>query len=124
MYNFDVSENLEKILIKLSKKDKALYNQILKKIDEVIHSEDVDHYKNLRYNMKNSKLKTISTQISSRFLKLYNSIFKNWDNDVSIFESFKEEADNIIAPKEKSTLVEMEDFLQNQKKKRLDRKKD
>ena len=55
MYNFDVSENLEKILIKLSKKDKALYNQILKKIDEVIHSEDVDHYKNLRYNMKNSK---------------------------------------------------------------------
>ena len=55
MYNFDVSENLEKILFKLSKKDKALYNQILKKIDEVIHSEDVDHYKNLRYNMKNSK---------------------------------------------------------------------
>ncbi len=55
MYNFDVSENLEKILNKLSKKDKDLYNQILKKIDEVIHSEDVEHYKNLRYNMKDSK---------------------------------------------------------------------
>ena len=55
MYNFDVSENLEKILNKLSKKDKDLYNQILKKIDEIIHSEDVEHYKNLRYNMKDSK---------------------------------------------------------------------
>jgi YafQ family addiction module toxin component len=55
VYNFDVSENLEKILNKLSKKDKDLYNQILKKIDEVIHSEDAEHYKNLRYNMQDSK---------------------------------------------------------------------
>jgi len=55
VYNFDVSENLEKILNKLSKKNKDLYNQILKKIDEVIHSENVEHYKNLRYNMKDSK---------------------------------------------------------------------
>lgn len=55
MYNFDVSENLEKKLNKLSKKDKDLYNQILKKIDEVLHSEAVEHYKNLRYNMKDSK---------------------------------------------------------------------
>ena len=55
MYNFDVSENLEKILNNLSKKDKDMYNQILKKIDEVIHSEDVEHYKNLRYNMNDSK---------------------------------------------------------------------
>jgi len=55
LYNFDVSNNLEKILNKLSKKDKSLYNQILKKIDEVIHSKNIEHYKNLRYNMKDSK---------------------------------------------------------------------
>jgi len=55
LYNFDVSENLEKILNKLSKKDKDLYNQILKRINEIIHSENVEHYKNLRYNMKDSK---------------------------------------------------------------------
>lgn len=55
MYNFEVSEHLQKILNKISKKDKDLYNQILKKIDEVIHSENVEHYKNLRYNMKDSK---------------------------------------------------------------------
>jgi mRNA interferase RelE/StbE len=55
VYDFDVSEHLEKILNKLSKKDKDLYNQILKKIDEVIYSEDVEHYKNLRYKMQDSK---------------------------------------------------------------------
>jgi hypothetical protein len=74
--------------------------------------------------MKNSKLKSISTQISSKFFELYNSEFKNWNSDVSIFESFKEEADKIIAPNDKSTLLEMESFLQNQKKKRLDRKRE
>jgi len=55
MYNFYVSEHLQKILNKLSKKDKNTYNQILKKIDEIIHSENIEHYKNLRYNMKDSK---------------------------------------------------------------------
>ena len=55
MHNFDVSDNLEKILKKLSKKDKDLYNQILKKIDEIIYAEDLKHYKNLRYNMNDSK---------------------------------------------------------------------
>ncbi|HEC72150.1 MAG TPA: addiction module toxin RelE [Thermoplasmatales archaeon] len=55
MYKFFVSESLEKKLSKLSKKDKDLYNQILKKIDEIIHSKDIEHYKNLRYDMKESK---------------------------------------------------------------------
>jgi len=55
MYNFYISEHLQKILNKLSKKDKYTYNQILKKIDEIINSENIEHYKNLRYNMKDSK---------------------------------------------------------------------
>ena len=55
MYHFVVSENLERILNKVSKKDTDQYNQILKKIDEVIHSENVEHFKNLSYNKKDSK---------------------------------------------------------------------
>jgi len=55
MYNFQVSEHLQKILKKLSKKDKDLYNQVLKKFDEVIHSKNIEHYKNLRHDMKDSK---------------------------------------------------------------------
>ena len=74
-------------------------------------------------DIKMSKLKKISDQISSKFFQLYNSEFKNWDNDVSIFESFKEEADNIINSDGKTTLLEMELFLQDQKRRRLEKKK-
>ena len=55
MYRWKISEELQNKLKKLSKKDKALYDQVIKKINEVINSEDVGHYKNLRYNLKDSK---------------------------------------------------------------------
>lgn len=55
MHNFQISENLEKILKKLSKKDKQLHEQILRKIEEIIHAYNLEHYKNLRYNLKDSK---------------------------------------------------------------------
>lgn len=55
MYNFQVSEQLQKVLKKLSKKDRELYNQVLKKIDEVVNSRNIEHYKNLRRNIKDSK---------------------------------------------------------------------
>ncbi len=55
MYNYKISEKLQGIMLRLSKKDKPLYEQLLKKIDEVLNSYNVEHYKNLRYNMKDSK---------------------------------------------------------------------
>jgi len=55
MYSYNYSDNLKRILKKLYKKDKSLYEQLLKKIDEIINSYNVENYKNLRYNMKDSK---------------------------------------------------------------------
>jgi len=55
MHNSKISEHLLGIMQKLSRKDKTLYEQLLKKIDEVKMSYDINHYKNLRYNMKDSK---------------------------------------------------------------------
>lgn len=55
MRAFSISEHLQKMLTKLAKKDRALYEQVLKKIQEVASSYDIEHYKNLRYNMKDSK---------------------------------------------------------------------
>ena len=55
MHNWQTSEHLKEVMRKLSKKDKSLYEQLLKKIDEIIKCYDVEHYKNLRYNMKDSK---------------------------------------------------------------------
>ena len=55
MYSHDIKPNLKKILEKLSKKDKNLYDQILNKIGEIIKPDSIYHYKNLKYNMKNCK---------------------------------------------------------------------
>jgi len=55
MHSWKISEHLQELMKKLSKKDKSLYEQLLKKIDEIIKSYDIKHYKNLRYNMKDSK---------------------------------------------------------------------
>ena len=55
MHNWKISEHLQEIMKKLSKKDRSIYEQILKKIDEIINCENVEHYKNLKYNMKDSK---------------------------------------------------------------------
>ena len=55
MYNYEVIPYLQKILNKLSKKDKSTYEQVIKKIEEIINSSDVEHYKNLMYNLKDSK---------------------------------------------------------------------
>ncbi len=48
MREFCVEEELKKKLNKLFKKNKVLYEATMKKIEEIIHCEDVDHYKNLR----------------------------------------------------------------------------
>ena len=55
MHKFKTSEKLQGILKKLSKKDRQAYDRILAKIDEIVNSYDIEHYKNLRYNMKDSK---------------------------------------------------------------------
>lgn len=55
MIEFEVKPELEKKLIKLFKKDKKNYEKVMKKIKEIINSYDVDHYKNLRHDMKDSK---------------------------------------------------------------------
>jgi mRNA interferase RelE/StbE len=55
MHHWKTSEHLKEIMKRLSKKDRSLYERLLNKIDEIIHCEDVEHYKNLRYNMKDSK---------------------------------------------------------------------
>jgi len=55
MHNWKISEFLQQKMSKLSKKNKSLYEQLMKKIEEVTSCDSVEHYKNLRYNMKNSK---------------------------------------------------------------------
>lgn len=67
MYKFERSEKLKKILKKLFKKDKVRYEITLKKIDEVMNSEDLNHYKNLKHKMKEFK----RVHIDSHFVLIF-----------------------------------------------------
>ena len=52
---YKTSKNFDRILDKLSKKDKQLYENLLKKMNEILNTNDVEHYKNLRYSLKDFK---------------------------------------------------------------------
>jgi YafQ family addiction module toxin component len=49
---YKTSKEFDRILIKLQKKDKQLYENLLNKIEEIRNSADVEHYKNLQHNLK------------------------------------------------------------------------
>ncbi len=61
MYEYHITEKLNKILKKLYKKDIVRYEATLSKINEVINSKNIDHYKNLGYTMKEFKRAHIDT---------------------------------------------------------------
>lgn len=73
MYQLKRSEKLIKILKKLFKKDKVRYEAILKKIDEIIHCGNPNHYKNLTYDMKEFK----EVHIDSHFVLIFKVDEKN-----------------------------------------------
>lgn len=87
-YNYKTSKNLDRILEKLFKKDKATYEQIMKKINEVINSPDVEHYKNLRYDLSDYKRSHIGHFVLVfKFNKTENLIeFSDFDHHDVIYK--------------------------------------
>mgnify|MGYP001572952237 CR=1 FL=1 len=87
MYKYKTSKNLDKILIKLSKKDKALYEQVLRKINEIVSSESIEHYKNLRNTLKDYRRVHMSHFVLTfRFDKSNNIIlFQDFDHYDNIY---------------------------------------
>jgi YafQ family addiction module toxin component len=55
MREFSIEEDLRRNLSKISKKDKIFYNAIMKKIEEILTCEDVNHYKNLKKPLQDFK---------------------------------------------------------------------
>ena len=52
---YTTSKELDRILAKLQHRDKRLYESILTKMNEVITSPDIEHYKNMKYSLKELK---------------------------------------------------------------------
>jgi len=55
MRSYEILPSLLNKLSRIAKKDRALYEQVIKKVEEICSSGDVDHYKNLRYSLKELK---------------------------------------------------------------------
>jgi len=51
-YCYRFSKNMERIIEKLEKKDKLTLEKLMKKIEEIINCFKIEHYKNLRSDMK------------------------------------------------------------------------
>ncbi len=88
MYEHEILPNLKEILQKLFKKDKTLYEQVIKKIDEIINSYDIEHYKNLRHDLKEFKrVQTGHFVLVFRFIKNENKIiFIDFDHHDKIYK--------------------------------------
>lgn len=81
MYSYKIQPILQKIILKLYKKDKQTRERLIKKIEEIISSTDIEHYKNLRYPLQDLK----RVQIGEKVL-----IFKfDKKNNLISFENFK-----------------------------------
>ena len=55
MRNFSIEEKLRKDTQKLSKKDPSLLDALIKKMDDIINCENINHYKNLRKPLQHLK---------------------------------------------------------------------
>ncbi|MBU2104603.1 MAG: addiction module toxin RelE [Nanoarchaeota archaeon] len=76
MYDYEIHPNLQKIMIKLFKKDPLIRKRIIKKMEEIINSYDVKHYKNLRHDLKELKRVQIKEKVLVfKFDKTNNKIF-------------------------------------------------
>lgn len=81
MYRYKIQPSLQKIMKKLFKKDKQTRERIIKKINEITNSGDIEHYKNLKYPLQHLK----RVQIGEKVL-----VFKyDKKNKLISFENFK-----------------------------------
>jgi len=88
MYNFRMSKELDRVLNKLLKKNKPLFEQVMHKINEIISSADIEHYKNLRHDMKDLKRVHIGHFVLTfKFDKNQNLIlFDDFDHHDNIYQ--------------------------------------
>jgi len=87
MHNYEIHPNLQKIMTKLFKKDPLTRERIIKKIEEVINSYNVEHYKNLRHDLKELKRIHIREKVLVfKFDKKHNLIiFLDFDHHDKIY---------------------------------------
>jgi len=84
---YKTSKNFDRILLKLEKKDKQLCENLVNKINEVLNSPDVEHYKNLKHELSDYKRVHIGHFVLVfRYDKMNNIIyFTDFDHHDKIY---------------------------------------
>ena len=87
----DFSKELKLKLTRLFKKDKNRYNKVIKKIEQIISSDEItiQHYKNLKHNLHAQKRVHVdkSFVLTFSYLKEKNFIlFLDFDHHDEIYE--------------------------------------
>ena len=91
MFNFNLTDELKAIIEKLAKKDKKRADIINKKIKQIINSDSasIQHYKNLRHDLKEFK----GVHIDSSFVLVFKVdtaknfiLFVDFDHHDRIYE--------------------------------------
>jgi mRNA-degrading endonuclease RelE of RelBE toxin-antitoxin system len=73
---FAISALFEKKLGKLQRKNSSLYNKIVLKMNEVLSTPDLSHYKNLKYNLKNCKRVHVGSYVFTfQYILVRNHVF-------------------------------------------------
>jgi len=83
---YEIHPDLDRILAKLSKKDKVLFEQVLKKIEEVSNSGDVNHYKNLRHPLQNYKRVHLGHFVLLFKIEGDKIIFRYYDHHDNVYQ--------------------------------------
>ncbi|MEK6897543.1 MAG: addiction module toxin RelE [Nanoarchaeota archaeon] len=75
MFSFNLTDELKAIIEKLAKKDKKRIEIINKKIKQIINSDSIsiEHYKNLKHDLKDFK----RVHIDSSFVLVFKVDIKN-----------------------------------------------
>lgn len=91
---YRTSKEFDKTLAKLEKKDKQIYENLFNKMNEVLNSPDIEHYKNLRYDLKEFKRVHVGHFVLVfKFDKMNNLIyFSDFDHHDKIYKKL-----NIVA---------------------------
>ena len=84
---YKTSKEFDKILAKLQKKDKQLYENLLNKMEEIRNNSEVEHYKNLRHDLKEFKRVQVGHFVLIfKFDKMNNLIlFSDFDHHDKIY---------------------------------------
>ena len=96
--SYKTSKELDRILKKLQKKDNQLYENLFNKMNEVLNNSDIEHYKNLKHNLKEYKRVHIGNFVLLfRYDKQNNLVyFTDFDHHDSIYKKLTKSSSGAI----------------------------